>query len=214
MLSVKGLLRQVFDLLQRRDVAWVLVALNLIGFVAGTVYWYGPHFLAGKDGLGAPSPWLWVFIPDCPLFAFLFVLAFIGLRRRQRWNWFYTITAIGLVKYGVWTVTFWFTYWGLGASLTLEGAIMTIAHLGMILQGIFLLTQFRAETRHVLLALAWFVFSDFVDYGLGEYPFFYASVPLWLMQWHTISMTWLLSAWVALLAARKATVLQASGSKS
>jgi uncharacterized membrane protein YpjA len=164
--------------------------------------------------MGAPSPLLWVFIPDCPLFAFLFVVAFFGLRRHKAWNWFYTIAAIGLIKYGVWTVTFWLAYWGLGASLTLEGVVMTVAHIGMIAQGIYLLTQFRAEGRHVLLALAWFVLSDFVDYGLGEYPFFYPSVPLWLMQWHTIIMTWLLSAWVALLAARKAPVLQASNAKS
>jgi len=214
MLNVNRPVRQIFDLFQRRDIAWTIIILNLIGFVVGTLYWYGPHFLYGKDGMGAPSPFLWVFIPDCPLFAFLFVVAFFGLRRHKGWNWFYTIAAIGLIKYGVWTVTFWFAYWGLGASLTLEGAVMTVAHLGMIAQGIYLLTQFRAEVRHVLLALAWFVLSDFVDYGLGQYPFFYPSVPLWLMQWHTIIMTWLLSAWVALLAARKAPVLQASNAKS
>lgn len=214
MLNVNRPLRQLFDLLQRRDLAWTIISLNLIGFIVGTVYWYGPHFMVGKNGLGAPSPLLWVFIPDCPLFAFLFVLAYIGLRRHKDWNWFYAVTAIGLIKYGVWTVTFWLTYWGVGAPITLEGVIMTVAHLGMITQGIFLLTQFRAEMRHVLVALAWFVLSDFVDYRLGEYPFFYPSVPLWLMQWHTISMTWLLCAWVAFLAARKAPVLQASGSKS
>jgi len=214
MLNVNRPVRQIFDLFQRRDIAWTIIILNLIGFVVGTLYWYGPHFLYGKDGMGAPSPFLWVFIPDCPLFAFLFVIAFFGLRRHKGWNWFYTIAAIGLIKYGVWTVTFWFAYWGLGASLTLEGAVMTVAHLGMIAQGIYLLTQFRAEVRHVLLALAWFVLSDFVDYGLGQYPFFYPSVPLWLMQWHTIIMTWLLSAWVALLATRKAPVLQASNAKS
>jgi len=214
MLNVNRPVRQIFDLFQRRDIAWTIIILNLIGFVVGTLYWYGPHFLYGKDGMGAPSPFLWVFIPDCPLFAFLFVVAFFGLRRHKGWNWFYTIAAIGLIKYGVWTVTFWFAYWGLGASLTLEGAVMTVAHLGMIAQGIYLLTQFRAEVRHVLLALAWFVLSDFVDYGLGQYPFFYPSVPLWLMQWHTIIMTWLLSAWVALLATRKAPVLQASNAKS
>ncbi|QLQ05840.1 MAG: DUF1405 domain-containing protein [Anaerolineae bacterium] len=55
----------------------------------------------------APSPWLWIFIPDCPLFALLFVIAFVALRRHPNWTWFYTITAIGLIKYGVWTVTFW-----------------------------------------------------------------------------------------------------------
>lgn len=214
MLNVNRPVRQIFDLFQRRDIAWTIIILNLIGFVVGTLYWYGPHFLYGKDGMGAPSPFLWVFIPDCPLFAFLFVVAFFGLRRHKGWNWFYTIAAIGLIKYGVWTVTFWFAYWGLGASLTLEGVVMTVAHIGMIAQGIYLLTQFRAEVRHVLLALAWFVLSDFVDYGLGQYPFFYPSVPLWLMQWHTIIMTWLLSAWVALLAARKAPVLQASNAKS
>jgi len=214
MLNVNRPVRQIFDLFQRRDIAWTIIILNLVGFVLGTLYWYGPHFLYGKDGMGAPSPLLWVFIPDCPLFAFLFVIAFFGLRRRKAWNWFYTIAAIGLIKYGVWTVTFWFAYWGLGASLTLEGVVMTVAHIGMIAQGVYLLTQFRAEVRHVLLALAWFVLSDFVDYGLGQYPFFYPSVPLWLMQWHTIIMTWLLSAWVALLAARKVPVLQASNAKS
>ena len=73
MLNVNRPLRQLFDLLQRRDLAWTIISLNLIGFIVGTVYWYGPHFMVGKNGLGAPSPLLWVFIPDCPLFAFLFV---------------------------------------------------------------------------------------------------------------------------------------------
>lgn len=204
MLRVNRPLAQVFALLEQRTVARVIVFLNLIGFAAGTAYWYGPHFLQGKGGLGSPSPLLWIFIPDCPLFALLFVIAWAGLRRGKPWTWFYAITAIGLLKYGVWTVTFWFSYWALGASLTLEGIVMTVAHLGMILQGIFLLTRLHAEVRHALIALAWFTLSDFVDYGLGEYPFFYPTVPLWLMQWHTIIMTWLLSGWLALLAMRQA----------
>ncbi len=213
MLTVPRPLQRVFDLFDIQPIAWLIIFLNLVGFVVGTIYWYGPHFLVGKDGLGAPSPWLWIFIPDCPLFAFLFVIAFVALRRHKKWTWFYTITAIGLIKYGVWTVTFWVTYWLRGAPLTVEGVVMTVAHLGMIVQGVYLLTQFRAQLRDVLIALAWFVLSDYVDYGLGEYPRFYPLVPLWLMQWHTIAMTWILVAWVAFLSLRKAPVTQAANKK-
>ncbi|QLQ05839.1 MAG: hypothetical protein HZY76_07050 [Anaerolineae bacterium] len=60
----------------------------------------------------------------------------------------------------------------------------------------------------MFIALAWFVLSDYVDYGLGEYPHFYPLVPLWLMQWHTIAMTWVLAVWVAYLALRKTPVTQ------
>ncbi|QLQ04593.1 MAG: hypothetical protein HZY76_07055 [Anaerolineae bacterium] len=34
------------------------------------------------------------------------------------------------------------TYWLRGAPLTVEGIVMTAAHLGMILQGVYLLTRF------------------------------------------------------------------------
>ena len=49
--------------------------------------------------------------------------------------------------------------------------------------------------RDVLIAFGWFLLSDYVDYGLGQYPMFDTTVvPMALMKWHTIFMTLALAA--------------------
>ena len=71
---------------------------------------------------------------------------------------------------------------------------MTITHLGLIAQGILLLTYFRPTWLAALVTFGWFGLSDFVDYGLGWYPPLPLQwIPLPVMQWSTVAMTFLLS---------------------
>lgn len=132
--------------------------------------------------------WSWMLL----LFGASFVLAP---------RWLVWITAFGNIKYGVWTVTLWATYWSStsaafgAADVTAQGILMTATHLGMIVQGMLLLAFVLSDLRAALLGFGWFALSDFVDYALGYHP---QPIPEpWVsldwMQWHTICVTVLLS---------------------
>ena len=249
---LSSLLGWLLDVAERWDIAWTIIAFNSAGFVVGTIFWYGGQLL------GAADQWfLWPFIPDCPLFAGLFIIAFLGLRRRRDWHLFYTITAFGLVKYGVWTVVFSVAYWLGGAAVEPMSLAMCFTHVGMILEGVCVayriispvtrigdgeapppgrgrlgggdvlsysrssLSPIPSSTGKgiaaggfrqvdVLVAFAWFLLSDFVDYGLGHYPQFDpALVPMPLIQWHTIAMTFGLAALFLILSRRRRAAAQA-----
>lgn len=106
-----------------------------------------------------------------------------------------TIAAMGQIKYGIWTVTAWVVFWWKTQGLfTFESVFMTITHLAMIVQGLTLFLYFRPRRRSALIAGAWFLLSDFVDYGLGYYPSLPRQIPLPIMQWHTIAASIALTA--------------------
>jgi uncharacterized membrane protein YpjA len=143
-------------------------------------------------------------VPDGPLFALLFVpalaLILLGRARKDarthgapRYNaW----VAFGLIKYGTWTVLMWALYWiNTGGHFTTDGVVMTLSHLGMILEGLFLLSFIEMDWPTVVICAAWYGLSDWMDYGVFQtYPHFDTRiVPLGLIQWHTIGMTILLS---------------------
>jgi uncharacterized membrane protein YpjA len=194
--------------IERRRVASLIVFFNSLGFLLGMVLWYGPHLFATRQ-----QWYLWPFIPDCPLFAGLFVVAFWGILRGRRWPLFYLVTAYGLIKYGVWTDVYTIALWATSGRLGFMSAAMGLTHLGMILEGIYvsyrlLVPRFGQaqpgrpafSTPIALAAFGWFLLSDIVDYGLGQYPRFDTTVvSLPLMQWHTVFMTMALgAAYVAL----------------
>jgi uncharacterized membrane protein YpjA len=174
----------------------------LIGLVAGIVgfaYWYGPTF--------ARYPvWQWPFVPDCPLFALLFVPALALILLNRRVPLYNAWVAFGLIKYGMWTVFVWVVYWvNTGGDFTGESVIMTLSHLGMILQGLFLLSFLQMDWPTVIVCVFWYGLSDWMDYGpFQTYPHFDTRiVPLGLIQWHTIVMTVLLSGLFAYMAWRR-----------
>ena len=207
--SFSRLLPRLLGWVERWDIAWVVVLLNLAGFLAGIIFWYGEQLLQ------AAGQWfLWPFIPDCPLFAGLFVIAFLGLRAGRDWHLFYTATALGLIKYGVWTVVFSLAYWAAGAVLEPLSLAMCLTHVGMILEGVYVCYRILSPVsrgtppgfrqRDVFIATAWFLLSDLVDYGLGHYPQFDPEMaPLPLIQWHTIFMTVALAAVFFVLSRRR-----------
>lgn len=203
-------LKPVVRLVERKAIASVIIFLNLVGFIWGLVFWYGKHLLEGKPGMAPPSPLLWPFIPDCPLFAGLFILAFLAVRRYgsrlpRGWRLYATLTAAGLIKYGIWTDVFWLANWGGGGLIDPLGVLMFATHVGMILEGIYLVGYLAPRRLDAAVSLAWFLASDYVDYGLGQYPLFFDyQVPFWLMKWHTIAMTFLLHGWLWVLAGRRA----------
>jgi uncharacterized membrane protein YpjA len=114
--------------------------------------------------------------------------------------WLLSIFAFGQIKYGIWTITAWLLYWRSTAlyfgapHFSADSISMTVAHIGLMAQGIFLLTYFRPTWRAALAAAVWFGASDFVDYGLGFFPQIPQTlIPLPIVQWSTIAVTVLLT---------------------
>lgn len=127
-------------------------------------------------------------------------LLLTGLLFQRAPVWLLGIFAFGQIKYGIWTVTAWLVFWRntalvYGAPMyTFDSVFMTLTHLALIGQGIFLLTYFRPTWRAAGAALLWFGLSDFVDYGLGFYPGLpLRFIPLSIMQWSTITVTFVLT---------------------
>jgi uncharacterized membrane protein YpjA len=169
---------------------WLWMAINIVGFVLGTAGWYGGQLAV------TPLIW-WIFVPDCPLVAGYAAAALWGLRKGRRWTAFNLFTALGCIKYGVWTCLVWLLYWSNTGDFQILSIpfLMFVTHLGLIAQGIviLILTE-RWSVREVLPAVAYYAAADFVDYGLGHhpsYPMLYVSPAI--VQWHSVAMTWLLS---------------------
>jgi len=204
------LYQQLCRLVLVRPVAWGLIAMGVIGGIGGFVYWYGPTF--------AQYPvWQWPFVPDCPLFAFLFTISLALILCRRSVPAFDAVVAFGLIKYGVWTVSVWILYWiYTRGDFTAESVIMTLTHTGMILEGLVLLSFLKLDWPTVAASLIWFGLSDWMDYGpFKTYPHFPMSslaVGIWprwtyldLLQWEMILATVALTALYAGMAWRRGT---------
>ena len=184
------------DLVLYRPMALFIILCNLIGSVWGFIFWYGQTLLQ--------TPWyMWVFVPDCPLYALLFVvpLALILLGRSR--PWINALVAVGLIKYGIWTVFYWVVYWSRTADFNFMSIAMTVTHTGMILEGLFLLSFLRMDWPTVLGVGGWFLLNDWVDYGLGYHPSIPWQVPLSWMQWHTVAVTTVFIIVYAVMASRR-----------
>lgn len=114
--------------------------------------------------------------------------------------WLLGLFAFGQIKYGIWTVTAWVVYWRNTALMlgtpdfNFISILMTVSHIALFGQGVFLLSYFKVTPRAALMSLLWYALSDYMDYGLGWYPSLpLAFIPLPIMQWHTIIVTFLLS---------------------
>jgi uncharacterized membrane protein YpjA len=82
------------------------------------------------------------------------------------------ITAVGLAKYGAWTVAivlgFNAFYFSTDSSLY---AVLALLHVGMAVEFVIPLLLIRQlRYRLAAVALVWFVANDFVDYFLGAHP--------------------------------------------
>ncbi|MFN5929549.1 MAG: DUF1405 domain-containing protein [Roseiflexaceae bacterium] len=143
---------------------WACMLGDLLGFLIGTVIWYGPQLMR------APW-WAWPFIPDCPLAALLGLFAYMRLRAHQPADWLTVLASLSCIKYGIWTVIFWTTKWAnTGEYLPLEIGLV-IVHLALMAQGLLLLPALLQVTIPVrLIGVAWLALSVVVDYGFGHHP--------------------------------------------
>jgi len=168
------LYRWMHDLILLRPIAWTLIAVNTIGAVLGFVYWYGAQILA--------TPLLFIpFVPDSPLSTIFFPISLLLILSGRRFPRFFAFAAFGLIKYGLWTVWAWILFWTHGGGPTVESIAMTITHLGMAGEGLFLLGYAGLGKPGSLLIGGWFLLNDWVDYGLGYHPHVLSQMPVALM---------------------------------
>ncbi len=142
---------------------------------------------------GVSSAWRW---QGAMLAVWSWSLVLATIFFRQAPAWLLGLFAFGQIKYGIWTITAWLVYWRNTAlvygspDFSFDSVFMTLTHIGLLGQGIFLLTYFRPDLTTVLVSFGWFALSDFVDYGLGFYPGLPLDfIPLPIMQWSTIAVT-------------------------
>ncbi len=139
----------------------LLLILTIAAVFIGTYYYLSQLF--------STSPNLLIFVPDCPLYVLLAIPILLKLINSPSYSFF---TAIGMAKYGLWTVfilLFHWDYYSLPDMLPVT-VIFIIGHIGMALLGAALLPKKKIALPIVLLALAWFLLNDISDYFWGTVP--------------------------------------------
>ncbi|MEO6062447.1 MAG: DUF1405 domain-containing protein, partial [Thermoflexales bacterium] len=125
--AARGALRARSDLMISMPLlAYGLAALNIGGFIIGTVFWYGDFIRANN-----PPLWAYPFIPDSPLSTLLFGLALIQLHRRKPNDLLNRFAIAYNIKYGTWTMLFWSLYWARTGDFNPVSVLMFATHLGM-----------------------------------------------------------------------------------
>ncbi len=141
---------------------WLLLLGNLGGSVFG-FDWY-------KSQL-AVTPWLlWPVTADSPLATLLFTLV-VGLwlagRRSPALE---ALAALGLLKYGFWTIFVLGLYWLTGGRFLPIDGLLFATHGWMVVQGLLVLRAAPPGPGALALAAAWYFLNDAVDYFTAWRP--------------------------------------------
>ncbi|HMK47771.1 MAG TPA: DUF1405 domain-containing protein [Methanocella sp.] len=148
----------------------IVLLINVAGTLFG-LYYYWEQL--------AMTPWyLWLAVPDCPLYTFFMAIALTLIIVGRPWKTFNTITAVGLSMYGVWTVIvlLWFGEIFFRPENALASWERLISHGAMALESLLLL-PYLVQTMPISWAITavWFGVLDSVDYF---YHFLYNDVAM------------------------------------
>lgn len=141
------------------SILYLLTLGNIIGVLFGFTYWYGKQLLAN-------AWYLWPLIAVSPLYALFFLIALAMLRKKKDASFFYYLTAVGLIKYGLWTVLFWSTAKDTGLPFLMIIWLVG-SHLVMALEALFVFAHIRPKATHMVSILVWFLLNDYVQYFRG-----------------------------------------------
>lgn len=152
-------------ILENTPLLVAIIIINVAGTLIGFYYYW--------DQLVSSSPVYWIFIPDCPLYTMLaaaILAVYVSTRRSSDLVNF--ITAIGLAKYGTWTVFVILAFAGFYFSIDSSFySLLVLLHVAMAVEFILpvmLIRQLRP--RFIAVALIWFFANDYADYFLGTHP--------------------------------------------
>ena len=143
-----------------------IIIINIVGSLVGLFYYW--------DQLVSASPFVWIFIPDCPLYTMLVaVILALYVSTKRSSDLINFITAVGLAKYGTWTVVivlgFSSFYFSVDSSLYTVLVLMHVAMAAEFILPLLLIRQLKY--RWTAIALVWFLANDVADYFLGTHPF-------------------------------------------
>ncbi len=127
-----------------------ILCLNIYGiYVAMNNYSYG---------LRNVSFLLWIFLLDCPLAVFLFILSIW----EREWGGF---AFVALIKYSLWTFLAYLFYWSkfVNTDTLYEALLLLFGHLGMIVEAILFGFQ-KVNKKYVFLLIIFFLTNDIIDY--------------------------------------------------
>ena len=179
-----GQVRRTFDMfltfLYQRWVIWLLFYINL----AGTVYGYIWYVQTGQ--LGSTPLHFIIFVPDSPTASAFFTLAlgfylFYGRNRLVE-----ALAAITSFKYGIWAIAAifagaWFEHADPTASLMLSSVrpldwMLVLSHGAMALEVLLFARLFSFNTKYLMIAAAWTLLNDFIDYVFDMHPWLSSSI--------------------------------------
>jgi uncharacterized membrane protein YpjA len=168
--------------LDNRDIIKVFILINLLGTLAGFVYY--------ENQFAATPMALWLFVSDCPNYTLLFGIALMFLLMGKRYHLYYYIVSVGTAKYGFWTlfaILFYRDYF-LSPRLMPLYASLFASHFAMMLQPVVVLHKVKVEMWYILPALGWFLLNDYMDYAIGVHPYV-PNRDLDILMWATVGMS-------------------------
>jgi len=152
-------------------VAWVVVAVNLLGTAFGFWY-YGLHPLPLSDPLvtwqfAAEPLVMWPFVPDSPV-ATAFVAASLAawkLGYADRVPWLHVLAFFGCLKLGLWT-PYVLVAFADGFSYLHPAMYHFLfwSHLGMVVEAFVIYRYADFPPAAVAVAAGWYGLNDLVDY--------------------------------------------------
>ncbi len=114
--------------------------------------------------------WMWIFIPDCPLYiVLLFLIVLFDIKN----DFFRYLTGVGLMKYGLWTLMIFVVYSDLffSAPFFVQTSILFIGHILMAASA-FIIVPKKIGLGTIIPVFLWFLLNDFMDYWVGTKPIF------------------------------------------
>jgi len=141
-----------------------LIIINLLGSIYG-FYWYKNQLMI------TPSQWL-IFVPDSPLSSSFFTVFLILYYFRKKSPLIEALAAITSFKYGMWAtiIIIW------GNSITWVDIMLMTSHLGMAVEAVLFYKKYSYQLASVLIAGAWIIVNDFVDYSQDVHPWLPTSL--------------------------------------
>lgn len=166
-----------------------LVNLTVLGGVIYGFFWY-------RDQLSVTPLQFWLFTPDCPGAALLFLIWIV--LRRFRWpdETFRVVAMTALTKYGIWTVSVLLLFLVDHGFLYWENTLLLISHAGMLILGLVFSSRMKISGAAFSIASVWMVLNDFVDYYFRVYPWLPDEGRLAEIRLGTFLLTGVLIVWM------------------
>ncbi|MBV7317795.1 lipoprotein heptaprenylglyceryl N-acetyltransferase LhaT [Bacillus halotolerans] len=148
--------------LGQRTMLILVLAINFLGTVYG-YYWYLPQLLE------TPARFL-IFVPDSPTATFFFLFVLLAFLMKRNAPLFEALALVTLVKYGLWAVGMNLLVLAVTGDLPWEGYMLIASHFAMAVQGVLYSPYFRFSLWHLVIAAAWTLHNDVIDYLFGMMP--------------------------------------------